>query len=168
MGGVSALSAVRTEATGFTVTITGTNLSATVSPGGSFTLNGVPSGDIDLHITGSSVDTHLSIMAVSSGEMIHITITVSGSQANMTITDREETDHTIEVEGIIGLMNLNARTIVVDSRTISVPVTATIRHGNTALTLSDLKMGDRVHVKGMLSGGVIVATSVNLQNPGDD
>ncbi len=39
-----------------TVTITGTGISATVAPGGTFVLNSVPAGNIELRFIGAGVD----------------------------------------------------------------------------------------------------------------
>src|SRR5712692_5075117 len=69
VGGSSAVSSgvVRKESASFTVTITGTGISATVSPGGSFTLNGVPTGNVELRMTGPALDARMTITAVSIG-----------------------------------------------------------------------------------------------------
>src|SRR5580765_552809 len=50
-GASGASGGLHTESTGLTITITGTGISTTVSPGGSFALTGVPSGNVELHIT---------------------------------------------------------------------------------------------------------------------
>jgi hypothetical protein len=47
-----------------------------------------------------------------------------------------------------------------------VPSTATIRHGDQALTFSALVAGARVHVKGSLTGSTLTATRVEVQQAG--
>ncbi len=62
------------------------------------------------------------------------------------------------------MVDATTKTIVVDGTTVGVPAGATIRHGGTPLTFSDLKIGERVHVKASQSGGMTVASEVNVQN----
>ncbi len=146
-----------------TVSITGTGISATVAPGGTFTLNGVPAGNIELHINGPGVDDRTTIADVGDVEQIHIVVTISGSRAVVTVTDREKRNG-VELEGLIASINLGARTLVVNGTTVSVPAAATIRHGDTRFNLADLRVGQRVHVKGTTSGSTIVASEVLLQD----
>jgi hypothetical protein len=73
-----------------------------------------------------------------------------------------------QVEGLISAKGSN--TITVNARVIVVPSTAVIRHGQQAFTFSDLKVGDRVHVVGVVvaeSGAAasLQASEVRLQNP---
>lgn len=78
----------------------------------------------------------------------------------------------VEIEGVIA--SKNGSSITVNAQQVTVPATCVIRHGNTQFTFSDLKVGDRVHVKGTRtttgSGATattaIEATEVKLQNPG--
>jgi hypothetical protein len=152
------------ESTGLTVTVTGTGISATVVPGGQFVLNGVPAGNVDLHFTGVGVDAHVSIANVVDSETIRIVVNVSGTRANVTITDRQAPKPGAELEGLITSINSTARTLVVNGQTVSVPTTARIRHGDVTLMLADLRIGQRVHVKGTLSGSTVVASEVILQD----
>lgn len=80
----------------------------------------------------------------------------------------------VEIEGEISATGPN--TITVKAQSITVPDTCVIRHGNTRYILADLRVGDRVHVKGlrMTTGSgtaaitTIVASEVKLQHPDDD
>ena len=158
---------------GLTVTITGTGISATVPPGGTFVLNRVPAGNIELRFTGAGVDDRDTIADVADEEQIHIVVNVRGSRAIVNVTDREKPAHGTELEGLIASINLGARTLVVNGTTVSVPANAVIRHGDTPFTLGDLKVGQRVHVKGSLSGSTLLASEVKLQDenqkpPGHD
>jgi hypothetical protein len=147
-----------------TVAITGTGLSTTVAPGGTFILNGVPAGNIELHFSGAGVDDRTTIADVADDEQIHIVVTVSGSRAVVSVTDREKPAKGVELEGLIASINLGARTLVVNGTTVSVPAAATIRHGDTRFNLADLKVGQRVHVKGTASGSTVVASDVMVQD----
>jgi hypothetical protein len=155
---------LRAESTGLVIMINGTGMSTIVMPGGTFTFNGVPSGDITLHITGMGTDTSVTITSVSGGETIHLAISLSGSQADVNITDREKPDHSVELEGLIGSINTSAQTLKVNGTTVSLGTGVVIRHGDRSLVFTDLKVGQRVHVKGTMSGTVLIASAITLQD----
>lgn len=163
-GATSSSAAMRPEAVTITITISGTNISTTATPGSTFVLNGVPAGNVELHFMGSGVDARNTIADVADNEQIHIVVNVHGTSADVEINDREGGNHGVELEGLIGSINVGARTMVVGGRTVSVPANVVIRHGNTPFTLADLKIGQRVHVKGTMNGSTIVASEVMLQD----
>jgi hypothetical protein len=78
----------------------------------------------------------------------------------------------VELEGLISAKSGDA--ITVNAQTVVVPPTCPIRHGSTAFTFSDLKVGDRVHVRasrttvgaGATASTTLEAQEVKLQNPG--
>ena len=82
------------------------------------------------------------------------------------------TTRKVEIEGLIS--SKAGDSITVNAQSVTVPMTCVIRHGNAQFTFSDLKVGDRVHVKGMRTttgtGATattrIEASEVKLQNPG--
>lgn len=155
---------MRATSMGVSVSIVGTGIAATVAPGGSFTLTGVPSGDDVLQFSGPGIDARAAITGVEDQEEIHVVVSVNGAQAVVSITDRRKPQQGTELEGVIAMMNVSGRTLVVDGTTVMVPTTAVIRHGTQQLTFTDLKVGQRVHVKGVLSGSAVVASEVTLQD----
>lgn len=86
------------------------------------------------------------------------------------------TTRKVEIEGVISAKAGDS--ITVNGQTVVVPASCTIRHGSTSFRFSDLRVGDRVHVKasrtttgsGPTATTSIEATEVKLQNPsgGDD
>jgi len=152
-----------------TVTVTGTGIAATVSPGGTFVLDGVPSGTVELHFTGSGIDARSQIRDVADHEVVHVVVHVSGSDATLTITSRESRNQ-VELEGLIASINAGARTLVVNGTTVNVPGDAIIRHGDRPIAFGDLQLGQRVHVRGTMNGQVLQATEVKVQdeNAGED
>lgn len=152
-----------------TVTVTGTSITATVSPGGTFVIDGVPSGTVELHFTGSGVDARAQIHDVAEHEDIHVVVHVSGTNATLTITSRGPRNE-VELEGLITSINSQTRTLVVNSTTVNVPGGAVIRHGDRTIAFGDLKPGQRVHVRGTMNGQVLQAIEVKLQdeNAGED
>jgi len=159
-------STVTPQATAASVTIlvTGTGLSTTVAPGEAFLLSGVPAGNVELRIIGTGTDTRITIANVVDGETIRVNVNNSGSRITIDVTERDQPDSKSEIEGRIAAIDPGARTMIVDALTISVPTTTRIRKGQKDLALTDLKVGQRVHVRGTPSGSMLVASEVTLQD----
>ncbi len=150
-----------------TVTVAGTSVSAPVDSSGQFVLSNVPNGDVVLQFSGSGVDARVTISGVTTGDQIHVSVLVGGNNAVVTHQDRVKSNHGSEIEGLITAINAGARTLTVDGKTVSVPTTASIRHGNRTVAFADLKVGQRVHVKAAPdSTNTLVATDVMLQDDG--
>ncbi len=151
-------------AVAITITISGTNISTTAAPGGTFVLAGVPSGNVELHFSGPGVDARATIPGVQDGEEIEIVVSVAGSTANVSITSRGNHGDQSELEGLIASIDLAGRKLVVNGITVTMPAGVVIRHGNTVVAFADLKVGQRVHVRGVKNGSSIVASEVMLQD----
>jgi Domain of unknown function (DUF5666) len=162
--------AFSTRATGLTVTVTGSNLSSSVDDSGHFELHGVPGGHVELHFSGRSTDARLSLDDVADRDAIVIVVRVDGTTAEIEDNHRQGADNRMEIEGIVAAVNATAGTLRVRDAMVTVPATATIRHGSTIMKLSDILVGDRVHVKGMMTGTMTVASEIEVQNEhaGDD
>jgi hypothetical protein len=158
-------SAFTAEATGLTVTVTGSTISATVNGSGVFTLQGVPSGNVELRFNGPGVDARLMIANVGDRDDIRITIRVNGNQAEIEDNRREKPDHGVEIEGSLTAVNPGARTLSVAGTMVNVPAGTPIRQGDRTVDFSALHLGDRVEVKGTATGSTVTATEVRLQNP---
>ncbi len=175
LGGVSAASVRATAATPITIKIVGTNITATVDPSGKFVLVNVPSGDVQLQITSGSGTATVDVGEVNEAEDIDITIHVSGSNGSIDDQENDDADNTVEIEGrVTSVTGTTTGSLVVRGKTVMVDANTTIRHGNTTLKLSDIKIGDRVHVKATKSGTTLTATEIMVQtsngnpNPGND
>ena len=161
---------------GMTVTVSGSSASSPVDGLGQFVLRGVPSGHVDLHFSGGGNDAHLGLDNVADHEDIHLTVHVSGSTADIDHNDRDDNGK-VEVEGLV--TQVGAGTLRIGDTTVSVPAGVVIRHGDTAMTLADIHVGDRVHVHGTGTRTAVIATSIEVQRsdagqpaptpvPGDD
>src|SRR5262249_44698126 len=78
---------------------------------------------------------------------------------------------TVEIEGTI--VTAAADQLVVHSshgvdETVMLTDTTVIRHGQTPILATDLKEGDRVHVKATVKDDVKTAVEVIVQNQGED
>jgi hypothetical protein len=150
-------------ASNVTVTVVGTSITATLSGTGSFVLTGVPSGNIQLHFTGSGVYATITINGVAS-EHIQLVVTLNGSNASIDSMNRVQQHNNAEVEGLITTISHGDRSMKVAGLEVKVR-DAPIRHGSTVIGISSLAVGQRVHVKGNVVHDYIVATEVFLQNP---
>jgi hypothetical protein len=161
--GAATTSSFAVRAVGITVTVNNSSITSTVDASGHFTLNGVPTGHVELHFSGPGVDARLAFDDVAEHETIQITVLVSGNTVNVDESHRDKSDHRSEVEGHVTAINATARTLTVGNDTVSIPTTATIRHGDTTLTFAQIQVNDRVEVKGMRSGNTVTATEVKVE-----
>ncbi|MEX2269939.1 MAG: DUF5666 domain-containing protein [Vicinamibacterales bacterium] len=159
-GGTSAaLFNTNGAAAGMTVTIEGTNLTVTVNGAGQFVINNVPAGTpIVLRFNGAGANAQLSIGIVNAGQTMTITVVVNGDRAEL----QEKTQGSDkEIEGRIE--SIQGSTLNVAGRTVTVGASTVIRHGDTTMTLSQLAVGQRVHVKGTITGtGTTASTTATL------
>jgi len=171
--GAPATGAFRTmSAASIVVTVVGSSVTATVDGSGRFTLQNVPSGDQTLVFSGTGISARVTISGVADHEHIDISVALSGAAAAVDEDEREEADRRAEVEGRLTSVNAAARTFVVRGVTVSVPAGTPVHHGDTAVALTALVVGERVHVHGtMTAPNAVTATDVEVQNehadPGD-
>jgi hypothetical protein len=149
---------------GMTVSVTGTNVSSPVDGSGNFTLSGVPTGDDDLHISGGSSDAHVHVRGVTDHEHINVDLTVTGTTATVEDSERESESNEAEIEGLVTAIDTTAHTLTVRGKSVTVPSSTPIMHGNTAIAFTQIKVGDRVHIHGTNTTGGITATRVTVQD----
>ena len=159
--GMSTASRWTTLASGLTVTING-GPSTTVDSTGHFTLQNVPTGRIDLHFTGAGIDAHLQLDNVAERQTITIVVRVTPTTAELENNEREDQNHNAEVEGRVA--SIAGSTLMVGTRTVNVTATTRIVHGDTALTMASIHVGDRIHVEGTVNGAAIDAAKIEVQN----
>lgn len=169
--GVAGGARIATHAVAMTVTVTGTSSTSTVDGNGRFVLQNVPPGHVDLRFSGPSVDAHLGLDDVAEHASITITVRVNGSSAQLDNDNREEPNNEAQVEGLV--TSRSASTLTVNGRLIQVTAATQIVHGDTPVAFSAIAVGDRVHVKGTLSGTTgVVARKIEVQQqaaaPADD
>ena len=70
---------------------------------------------------------------------------------------------------VVGFVSATTgNTLTVDGVSIAAGPRADIRHGNRILTLADIEVGDHVQARGVMEGGVLVATEIKVQDTGRD
>lgn len=152
------------------VTISGTDISTTVDGTGQFTLTGVPPGDVTLQFTGAGVSATIKLSGVTTGDQIHIEVTLNGTGARLDSESRhrDSDGNSNEIEGHITAIAAATRTITVGTKPVVVPDTAKIHRGSTTLAFTDLKVGQEVEVHGALNGTTFTATDVAVEDDDED
>jgi Domain of unknown function (DUF5666) len=149
---------------GVTVRVAGGGQSAVTDGSGNFTLNGAPTGTVEMEFARSDINARAPVVLVSG--VNSITAAVHGSTA--VIMPRGHAGE--EIEGRVQSVDSGAGSLVVlDQRLGAVIVTTNamtlIRHGNTTVPLTAIQIGTSVHVKAMLqSGSTFLATEILLQD----
>src|SRR5207253_2453533 len=134
---------------GVTVRVVRTGRSAQTDTSGNFSLTGVPVGNVDMEFSRADINARASVQ-VSPGTNA-ITVAVTGSTA--VVVPRGHAGE--EIEGLVSAVSTGAGTLtVLDQRLGAVVVkttsTTVLRHGQTTMTLSQIQIGMRVHVKALL------------------
>jgi hypothetical protein len=150
-----------------TVKIVQNGATTATDASGNFSFSDVPSGPVDLTFSRADVNAKGNV-SVPAGQAVEVTVSIVGS--NAVITPRGHAG--AEIEGLVASVNAAGGTLVVtDERlgsvTVNVTSTTVIRHGSTAVALSAIAAGNRVHVKAVQeTNGTYTATDVNVQSQG--
>jgi hypothetical protein len=155
---------LRALSTGLTVQVVGTGIAVTAGPDGSFSLNGVPAGEVRLRFSGDGHDATLTITGVENGQRVEIRVVVSGATATLDSDSRRDpAKPEQQIEGRIEAVP-SADTIVVAGQTVRLDAATVIQQDGRTMSASDLLVGLRVRVKALLVGGVLTATRIEIQN----
>ena len=144
-----------------------------VSSDGSFTLRGLPNGQFTL-VFGDSLGDLLFDSVLPNTELTIVVQLTSRGRVRLVDEKRTGIGHgDLEIEGLAQEVSPgshpNEGTLVVHNYDIEArPGATTIREGNRAREMADIRRGNRVHVKGVWEGGKILAHEIKLQGPGDD
>ena len=145
---------------------------ATVAADGTFTLRGLPAGTFTLvfHHGTERIGT-LEFEQVAANQQITITVRLVGDEVVLVDEDRRGIGHAgIELEGLVdNVIAVNpagdSRFVIAGRVVIARPGVTAIRRGTTALTVTDIAAGMRVHVKGTTIEGStdILAYEIKIQ-----
>jgi hypothetical protein len=150
---------------GVTVRISGTDKSTMTDGSGNFTLTGVPLGPIELEFDRADIHARGQI-TLSSGGVHPMTISIVGTRAIATGSGHAGE----EIEGLVQALDSGAGSLTVLDQRLGAVVIHTdadtvVRQGDTAIALSQIQVGMRVHVKALLQDdGSYLATEVLLQD----
>ncbi|HKB79928.1 MAG TPA: DUF5666 domain-containing protein [Thermoanaerobaculia bacterium] len=154
---------------GVRVVVGGTGMSAVLGTDGRFAFYNVPD-TVDLIFQRGDTNAHLRAEASPAP----LAIELGPQEAHLRRGRSVPSTVPTEVEGLIVSVS-DTQIVVHDSHgndvTMVINGDTVIRKGQTPLQPSDLKAGDRVHVKSMVDGNAVTALLIVLQNPdgsGDD
>jgi hypothetical protein len=145
-----------------TVRVVSTGRSTQTDASGDFTLTDVPVGNVEFAFSRADINARAPVQ-VSRGTNA-ITVAVTGS--NAVVVARGHAGE--EIEGLVSAVTGAALTVL-DQRLGAVTVQTNgmtiLRHGQTTVTLSQIQVGMRVHVKALLQAdNSYLATEVLLQD----
>jgi hypothetical protein len=150
---------------GVTVSVMGTNLSTNVDGAGRFTLANVPTGTVQLQLTGGGANATVTLSSVEPSQIVDVVLAVSGSSASLESAVRSGAGEA-QLEGRVESLppTMAALTFKAAGRTVKTDTSTRFVDGSQARTFADLQIGMRVHAKGVLAGDQFTATVVELQN----
>jgi hypothetical protein len=150
---------------GVTVRVTGSNPSTTTDGAGQFMLANVPAGNPELEFERQDINARGRVV-VAAGMTNNVTVAIVGSRAEIVPGGHSGA----EVEGLVSAIDSTAGTLtVLDQRLGAVMIqtdsSTVIRSEDTTITLSQIQIGNQVHVKALSQpGGAMLATEILLQN----
>lgn len=170
---------------GLRVSVVGQPLSAMTDGQGRFTLGGVPAGSVTLRIEGPGIDAQLRLGGLVEGQVLSIEIEVQGSQAKLVTgssgpgpgpspsptptpspSPRPGEDD-VEFRGSIE--SITPPSLHVAGRLVDTNASTRILRGDTAIALSDLRVGELVEVEGSSANGAVLASKIKVEDEsGDD
>jgi hypothetical protein len=166
-GATSALTSASSGAalTGVTVSVMGTNLSTSVDGAGRFTLTNVPTGTVQLQLSGGGANATVPLGTVEPSQVVDVVLAVAGSSASLESAVRSGAGDA-QLEGRVESLppTMPALTFKAAGRTVKTDASTRFVDGSQTRTFSDLQIGMRVHAKGVLAGDQFTATLVELQN----
>jgi uncharacterized protein DUF5666 len=150
-----------------TVTVVGTGASTTIDGSGSFTLDNVPPGSVQLRFQGRGADATLTISGIEANDHISIAVTLNGNNARLDKREKTGGSNGNEVNGRIDSIDAAAHTLRADGMTVIVQSSTIIRHGNRTFAFADLRVGDHIEAKGTRNGTTLTASEIKVET-GDD
>lgn len=150
---------------GVTVRVSGTDKVTTTDGSGNFTLTGLSVGQITLEFDRADIHARGQV-TLATGGMNTMTISIVGTRAIASGVGHAGE----EIEGLVQALDAGAGTLTVLDQRLGAVVVHTdadtvVRNGDTAIPLSQIQVGMRVHVKALQQDdGSFLATEVLLQN----
>jgi hypothetical protein len=145
--------------TGWTVSVAGTGVTGEVDDDGRFLLPGVPAGSVKLRVEGPGVSTQVDVPGLVKGQVTSIEVKVTGGQAQMTTPPLCSTSADTSFSGVLDQMD--GTVLVVSGRKVDASQNKKVWRGDRRINLSDLIVGERVKVFGVVRGdGVVVSEEI--------
>jgi hypothetical protein len=151
---------------GIKVTVVGTSLSTTTDGSGRFVLQGVAGGSATLRFQGQGIDGTIELSGLVEGQTLTITVRVSGSRPEL-VSPSSPAGKKVEFEGSVE--SVTPPTLMVSGRKVVTNGDTRIKRGDHAISLGDLKPGDKVEVEGTpQADGSVLASKIKLEDDEDE
>ncbi len=161
--GVSAQSG----AGGWVVSVAGTSVSSEVDQDGRFVLAQVPAGSVTVKVEGPGVSAQVAVSGLVDGQVTSVEIKVTGGSAQLTTTPK----CTPSAETYFsGTLDQKAGTqLVISGRNVDASQLQKVWRGERRIQLSELEVGEKVKVWGLLRGdAVVLAEEIAALTTGSD
>lgn len=163
--GRAVVAGASTSPAGVRVSVVGTGMSTLLGEDGGFTFVSVPENGKLRFTRDDGIDTVLA--APSSAQILSVRLQPSSIQSTSSRRRSAPSSPLLQMEGLI--QSVNAKTLILttshgDIVTLQIMPDTRIRKGNTALLVTDLKAGDRIHATATVKDGVNTAVEIKLQN----
>ena len=150
---MSTMSMAATVPAGLTVSVNGTAISAMVDAAGQFSLKNVPPGNVDLRFSFPGFTADLPLTDLQSGQTVSIAVSLSASSVSLE-SDRRALGSEVQLEGRVEQLTPapTPPSLVVAGQLVTTSSSTTFWIQGQPATFTDLELGQRVHVKGQMTG----------------
>ena len=152
------------------VQVTGTNLTAAVSPVGQFSIANVPAGPVELRFSAPGVDAKVTVGTVAAGETLNVIVQVSGSSAVVRSENRNNGSGEQRITGDVARLTgtASAFTFFIGTREVrGTSSTQFTGQGSSSQGFANLRNGATVEARGSMTGEVLNASRVHFENDND-
>lgn len=144
---------------GWVVSVNGTSLSSALDQDGRFVLSGVPAGSVTVKVDGPGVSAQVAVSGLRDGQVTSVEIRVSGGSAQLSSDPKCTPTAETYFSGPLG--SVQGTELVVAGRKVDVSQIRKVWRGEARIQLSELQVGEKVKVWGVLRGdGVVVAEEI--------
>ena len=144
---------------GWVVSVNGTSLSSELDQDGRFVLTGVPAGSVTVKVDGPGVSAQVAVGGLQNGQVTSVEIRVSGGTAQLSGDPKCTPTAETYFSGPLG--SVQGTELVVAGRKVDVSQIRKVWRGEARIQLSELQVGEKVKVWGVLRGdGVVVAEEI--------
>jgi hypothetical protein len=150
---------------GWAVSVSGTSLSSALDQDGRFVLTGVPAGSVTLKVDGPGVSAQVPVTGLQDGQVTSVEIKVAGASAQLAGAPKCTPSAETFFSGDLG--QKQGSQLVVAGRNVDASQVRKVWRGEARVQLSDLSVGEKVKVWGVLRGdGVVVAEEIAALSSG--
>jgi hypothetical protein len=152
---------------GWVVSVAGTSLSTEVDQDGRFVLARVPAGSVTVKIEGPGVSAQVAVSGLVDGQVTSVEIRITGGSAQLA-SDPKCTP-TAETFFSGSLDQISGTALVVAGRSVDASQIRKVWRGEKRIQLSELSVGEKVKVWGVLRGdAVVLAEEIAALTSGSD